>query len=1122
MFAAYTAGKYKMERPRSLPKLLMDQAKGSLMDMIGIGRKYGMPEVMSIFSQIDRKRIAQKRTPGMSADHPLGRVRTPLLSDREVATVDTSVSAKELQKLAFKRASMEAGAEAKAGTRPKLTADREAEVTRLRDEQVERTPKHVIPHVGAGASPLALNVYFDNRTHSGRVSENIRFMYGWNNNQSVDPHLEKKAPIDYTLPEEDSRTLYERIMEALESPTWWNDFMENVEKYRTAMRESYIDNLERFEQVDERYRDFKRGEVDEAELMGDQDLAWAARQAQARHHMIYSALMQGKLAFVDRDGKEVTEYKRGLPGGFKGVPMLDENGNEIHGLASLFTMLRQPDGKTYEKEADTYMIALRIIELAERAEEAAQRLAQGTRDLSPIEVERLKKRIAVAKNFPGGWKYEDAQKYVTKKENDSNSQHLVEFAKGVVTWNNGLIDLMRTTGIISDELAADWYDKVYIPFTKNHELEPFKIMRSRLKRRDRLSRSWTPERELEGSLEPIDEPLIERMLANLDAIVGDAMLNVAYTRMAEKLVEMGEAEPASESGPDTIKFTIGGEAQYVSVKDPLLVKAAMVSGNEEMLTGILKWIGPGAARVLRESVTRNPAFLLRNIARDTVSAFVTSGSNYAVVIDTLKNMNKGAFELARERGYALEQIDSITEDVGYRDMMVKLLKHDQPTNPFMKAWEWTGEMSRRSDAATRTAVYEDVLHRTDNEIEAIKQAFEIINFGRRGANPIWRVITASVPFLNARIQGLDVLYRAATGRYTSDPYLRTDPQEITRIFARRGAFLAAMTGLYWMAVHDDEWYKNMRDELKDDYWFIPTGTGALIKYPIPFEVGLIFKTLPEQMIRVIAEEGFGPKDMRRDFGRAAFQSAMLDPTPQIFAPFLDAWRNRSSYTGRPIVPEYMVNGFEPEDQRDLDTNEFAAMIGAMAGWSPKKVEYVLDGYFGPIGGFAAMVADKVARMELVRDSYNAVAGVTPLGDLQQSPTGGAAGTRQDPFQIDSMPVVRSLLMRIDDGGGYQSEFYDLRNEVDQAVTKINKARKEYRTEDYRAALQEQRALLNVKGTVRRLDRYMARWRQRRDRILMSKHIPADDKRRMLRRLEQERDMQLAIVPRLMEFTKEVR
>ena len=42
------------------------------------------------------------------------------------------------------------------------------------------------------------------------------------------------------------------------------------------------------------------------------------------------------------------------------------------------------------------------------------------------------------------------------------------------------------------------------------------------------------------------------------------------------------------------------------------------------------------SRVLREAVTRDPGFILVNLMRDTMSAFVTSGADYVPIIDTAK------------------------------------------------------------------------------------------------------------------------------------------------------------------------------------------------------------------------------------------------------------------------------------------------------------------------------------------------------------------------------------------------------------------------------------------------------------------------------------------------------
>ena len=55
----------------------------------------------------------------------------------------------------------------------------------------------------------------------------------------------------------------------------------------------------------------------------------------------------------------------------------------------------------------------------------------------------------------------------------------------------------------------------------------------------------------------------------------------------------------------------------------------------------------GFASTLRDTVTRDPGFVMVNLLRDSLSTMVTSGANYTPVLDTLKNMMADMSELER-------------------------------------------------------------------------------------------------------------------------------------------------------------------------------------------------------------------------------------------------------------------------------------------------------------------------------------------------------------------------------------------------------------------------------------------------------------------------------------------
>ena len=57
-------------------------------------------------------------------------------------------------------------------------------------------------------------------------------------------------------------------------------------------------------------------------------------------------------------------------------------------------------------------------------------------------------------------------------------------------------------------------------------------------------------------------------------------------------------------------------------------------------------------------------------------------------------------------------------------------------------------------------------------------------------------------------------------------------------------------------------------------------------------------------------------------------------------------------------------------------------------------------------------------------------------------------------------------------------------------------------------------VLNVKGQIRSMERYLSKWRQRRDRLLQRDDISITVRSDLLRDMEIERDRRLAMIPEL--------
>ena len=343
---------------------------------------------------------------------------------------------------------------------------------------------------------------------------------------------------------------------------------------------------------------------------------------------------------------------------------------------------------------------------------------------------------------------------------------------------------------------------------------------------------------------------------------------------------------------------------------------------------------------------------------------------------------------------------------------------------------------------------------------------------------------------------------------------------VTQQFFTRGAYLTALTAAYYMLVRDEDWYKNLRDEVKDDYWLYPIGsTGLAGKLPVPFEVGLVFKTLPEQLMRVMDEEGYTGEEFGKDFIKAVSQTTMFQPVPQLIAPLFDVWRNYNSFTRSPIVPTYMQEGLPYLDRRTRQTTSTAQMLSALASTvpgleiDPIRMEYLFNGYGGTMGTYLLQLLDFATNNGPARNIFNAI----PLvDDIREPVTSSQVGRRTDVGRITNLPLGGSLLQDLTRGGGYQQDFYEMREMVNQSVAAINRAEKEGRQEDVTSLRHELGAIMRTRPMIRRLDNYMADWRDRRDRLLRME-MPAAEQRRLLDLMEEERDLQLAIVP----FLKEV-
>jgi len=668
----------------------------------------------------------------------------------------------------------------------------------------------------------------------------------------------------------------------------------------------------------------------------------------------------------------------------------------------------------------------------------------------------------------------------------------VSVQKDLVAFNDGLVKYMVDTGVLSKE-RGQMYTKYadYIPFYR--QMDGDKTLGPNLFQS--LS-GVKPPKKLKGAIAE-EAPLadfLETMVRNTQSSIQAGIKNYAAQRALNVAVQVKapgmEAERLNyvDKGPDIINVLEKGNLVSYRTTDTLLVNAMMSLNQSELpFIGFLS----APADLLRTLVTKEPGFMMANMLRDSLSAWVTSGQKMTPIAGTVINFGKAiartspGFEAMLDAGIiGGYEFNENVEKSGFKledDLAKKAGKKDPILlRPFTSVWDALGKGTTASDAATRALIYERVLADTGNEAEALYRSLEVMNFHRKGSSPLIRVLTAAVPFFNARLQGLDLFYRASTGNMNNK-----DAAAIQRQFFARGMTMMALSGLYWMLVSDDEEYKKQEQETKDNNWIIPA-IGA--KIPIPFEVGVLFKVIPERIMAYSFGDDTG-EDLQKSMIRAAVSTFAFNPIPQTVKPVLEAVVDYNMFTMRPILGQGMKD-IEPEFQVGPSTSNFATLLAQNLGLSPMKVDHIIKGYTGTMGMYA------IDTIDIMLDQF---------GDSPK-PT----------KRFEQLPVIKRFASD-PESRGFVTQYYELKDAVDTTVRTMNLLERTGQYEEYAEYLVKNQGTLAFKGYVRDTEKTLKDLREMRTAI-RSSTMTGDEKRDSLLEISR---VESAITANIQEIKKAI-
>jgi hypothetical protein len=578
----------------------------------------------------------------------------------------------------------------------------------------------------------------------------------------------------------------------------------------------------------------------------------------------------------------------------------------------------------------------------------------------------------------------DAQIDAALADYDANPE-IAAIKQQMDTMRFELIDQMVATGRLSAEEGTSWKEATdYVPFDR---IEDFATQFRSAKRTGGgiAQLGKLPE------LVTTKEREVGNVLDNFTKTSG-WMLNQIVKQDATKttlrmLEDMGYATFKGRNGksiPTERRVSSYVKGEQVFYELPSRWDALAFRDMAEPKGAFVRFFS-GFSDLLRKTITSMPPFAVRQVVNDIQRAFATSGvqNPYAIILPSLRNFATiSVAEVMGKRHPSVRQfgklgitgdydfntrnpMDSIMYDLGFK-----------ARGPVRGLLHRLDGITRASDLAVRKAIYDQTMKESQDTLLAQTRAREFINFRRRGAGAAMPALTATIPFFNAYLQGMDVLYRAATGKGASGSVAKA---EARRMFASRVATMASFTAIYAIMMSGDDDYEEADLRTRNNNWILPGG----FKMPVPEELSAIYKVPVEMALEYFRRNGT-PEDMEAAEAsitamKYAFEQYLgrTVPIPAAIKPVIEAITNHSFFTGQQLEGTFQQELLSSQRVR-ASTSELAKAIanftsetfGEKATISPIKIDNFLQGYFGSVAGMLTMATDQLINPDRIDRPLN--------------------------------------------------------------------------------------------------------------------------------------------------------
>jgi hypothetical protein len=699
-------------------------------------------------------------------------------------------------------------------------------------------------------------------------------------------------------------------------------------------------------------------------------------------------------------------------------------------------------------------------------------------------------------------------------------------------FNRNVLDLAVEAGLLdADRVSALFSNPFYVPFYRMAEGDSRFVGPN-------LSSGFVKKsafKTLTGGAEKLNHDLWNNAIGNWSHMIDASLRN----RAAAGVLDVGVTNGAvvertarevnhmmSKKEKEGLVWVMnGGEKQYFQVTDPMLYTAITALD----FTGFRNPIMDAMTKfktVFTMGVTADPRFMLRVAIKDAEQAIAIAPTSWNIVRNIVQGFRMGDLPGALQNvaraaaGRETQRLNLSDEaadamaggatmhlgsghDTGARKVNIRTML-DSPTK-IGAFWNWIAttaraakEVGAQSEDVQRLALFANMRAAGASREEAAFAGRDLEDFTLRGAAPVVRAITQMVPFLNAAMQGLYKVGRAAAD---ADRNIAVAVGgRIAASTTRRVATVMAATTVLTLALDaiyaDDEDYKKRTDDDRNtNFWFKVGDTQFRI--PMGFEIAALSRIAANGV-----EAFFGQSEMtgRRFINNTASilaNNLYMSPVPQAVAPLVDIYANKG-YGGAPIVPRSM-DKLQAQEQYTPASTVLAKSLSAagnaaargIAGpqaqfLAPVQIDYLVNGYFGWLGSMVTGVADTAVR---AADQAQAAArGVAPMEPVRPSRDLWNFALRG---MVSTEPTPASR---------YVDMLYTQADAVNRAFETYHSLANQGRADDARAFFNENKNLIGLHDMIASVTRQETQINQQIKRIEVSRTLTADQKHDQLARL----------------------